>query len=128
MKIVNNKDSNILTDLQLFLESRSQDNNEVIDLEVKNIISEVKEKGDEALFYFSKKFDGVDLDESNLFISRELRNECKNKIDSNILKAFETARTKEDKVFVKTLEKFTGRAKTPHFKTYWKKLDKPIKW
>ena len=44
------------------------------------------------------------------------------------VKAFTTARTKEDKVFVKTLEKFTGRAKTPHFKTYWKKLDKPIKW
>ena len=44
------------------------------------------------------------------------------------VKAFETARTKEDKVFVKTLEKFTGRAKTPHFKTNWKKLDKPIKW
>ena len=44
------------------------------------------------------------------------------------VKAFKTARTKEDKVFVKTLEKFTGRAKTPHFKTYWKKLDKPIKW
>ena len=44
------------------------------------------------------------------------------------VKAFKTARTKEDKVFVKTLEKFTGKAKTPHFKTSWKKLDKPIKW
>jgi hypothetical protein len=44
------------------------------------------------------------------------------------IKAFETARTKEDKVFVKTLEKFTGRSKKPHFKTFWKKLDKPIKW
>ena len=44
------------------------------------------------------------------------------------IKAFKTARTKEDKVFTKTLEGFTGRTKTPHFKTYWKKLDKPIKW
>ena len=44
------------------------------------------------------------------------------------LKAFETARTKEDKVFVKTLQTFTGSSKTPHFKTFWKKLDKPIKW
>ena len=77
MKIINNKDPNFLSDLQFYLENRSQDNNEEIDLEVKNIISEVKEKGDEALFYFSKKFDGVDLDESNLLISRELRNECK---------------------------------------------------
>jgi len=91
VKIINNKDPNFLSDLQFYLESRSQDNNEEIDLEVKNIISEVKEKGDEALFYFSKKFDGVDLDESNLLISRELRNEYKNKIDLTSLKSFETA-------------------------------------
>ena len=44
------------------------------------------------------------------------------------LKAHEAARTKEDKVFVKTLQTFTGSSKTPHFKTFWKKLDKPIKW
>lgn len=91
MKIINNKDSNFLTDLQFFLESRLQDNNEEIDLEVKKIINEVKKKGDEALFYFSKKFDGVNLDKSNLLISRELRNECKNKIDLKKLKAFKTA-------------------------------------
>ena len=91
MKIINNKDPNFLSDLQFYLESRSQENNEEIDLEVKNIISEVKEKGDEALFYFSKKFDGFDLDESNLLISRELRNEYKNKIDLTSLKYFETA-------------------------------------
>ena len=91
MKIINNKDPNFLSDLQFYLESRSQENNEEIDLEVKNIISEVKEKGDEALFYFSKKFDGFNLNKSNLLISRELRNECKNKIDLTLLKAFETA-------------------------------------
>ena len=44
MKIINNKDSDFLSDLQFCLESRSQENNEEIDLEVKNIISEVKEK------------------------------------------------------------------------------------
>ena len=44
------------------------------------------------------------------------------------LKAFETARVKEDKVFIKTLQTFTGASKKPHFKTFWKKLDKPIKW
>ena len=44
------------------------------------------------------------------------------------LKAFETARKKEDIVFERTLTKFTGQSKKPHFKTFWKKLDKPIKW
>ena len=91
MKIINNKDPNFLSDLQFYLESRLEENNEEIDLEVKNIISQVKEKGDEALFYFSKKFDGVNLDESNLLISRELRNEYKNKIDLTSLKSFEVA-------------------------------------
>ena len=91
MKIINNKDPDFLSDLQYCLESRSQENNEEIDFEVKNIISEVKKRGDEALFYFSKKFDGVDLYESNLLISRELRNEYKNKIDLTSLKSFETA-------------------------------------
>ena len=91
MKIINNKDPDFLSDLQFYLESRSQDKNEEIDLEVKNIINEVKEKGDEALFYFSKKFDDVNLDESSLLISRELRNEYKNKIDLTSLKSFETA-------------------------------------
>jgi histidinol dehydrogenase len=91
VKIINNKNPNFLSDLQFYLESRSQENNEEIDLEVKNIISEVKEKGDEALFYFSKKFDGVDLDESNLLISKELRSEYRNKIDLTSLKSFETA-------------------------------------
>ena len=44
------------------------------------------------------------------------------------VKAFETARKKEDVVFERTLSKFTGTSKKPHFKTIWKKLDKPIKW
>jgi len=91
VKIINNKDPDFLSDLQFYLESRSQENNEEIDLEVKNIFNEVKKRGDEALFYFSKKFDGVDLDESNLLISRELRNQYKNKIDLTTLKSFETA-------------------------------------
>ena len=90
MKIINNKDSDFLSDLQFYLERRSQDNNEEIDLEVKNIINEVKKRGDEALFYFSRKFDDVDLDESNLLISKELRSEYRNKIDLKSLKSFET--------------------------------------
>ena len=44
------------------------------------------------------------------------------------VKAFETARKKEDVVFERTYKTFTGKSKTPHFKTYWKKLDKHIKW
>jgi len=91
VKIINNKDPNFLKDLKFFLNNRAQDSNEEIDLEVKNIIREVKEKGDEALFYFSKKYDGTHLNNSNLLIPSRIRNEYKNKIDSKTIKAFETA-------------------------------------
>ena len=91
MKILNNQDSNFLKNIQLILESRSQSNNEKIDLEVKDIIHKVKEKGDNALFNFSKKFDKADINESNLLLPRDIRNKYKNKIDLKILKAFEKA-------------------------------------
>ena len=91
MKTFNNKDPNFLKDLQFFLNNRAQDSNEEIDFEVKNIIREVKEKGDEALFYFSKKYDGNHLNKSNLLIPSKIRNEYKNKIDSKTIKAFEIA-------------------------------------
>ena len=61
MKILNNKDPNFIKNLQTLLNSRTQNNNEGIDLEVKKIISEVRESGDKALVNFSKKFDGVVL-------------------------------------------------------------------
>ena len=80
MKTFNNKDPNFLKDLQFFLNNRAQDSNEEIDFEVKSIIREVKEKGDEALFYFSKKYDGTHLNKSNLLIPNKIRNEYKNKI------------------------------------------------
>ena len=66
MKILNYKEPNFYTDLQLLLNSRSQNYNEAIDIEVKDIIHEVKIKGDEALFSFSKKFDGVELNKSKV--------------------------------------------------------------
>ena len=44
MKILYNKDSNFLRDLQKILDSRSQKNNEKIDHEVRNIIHEVIKK------------------------------------------------------------------------------------
>ena len=91
MKIISKKDSNFFKDLNLFLESRIQDSNKEVDLEVKKIIDKVKEKGDEALFYFSKKFDGVDLNNSSLLISRESRNKYKNKINKKVLEDFKTS-------------------------------------
>ena len=90
MKIISNKDSNFFKDLNLFLENRIQDSNKEVDLEVKKIIDKVKKKGDEALFYFSKKFDGVDLNNSSLLISRESRNKYKNKINKKVLEDFKT--------------------------------------
>ena len=54
MKILNNRDSNFLKDLQQLLESRSQNDNEKIDLEVRNIIHEVKKKVIKLYLIFQK--------------------------------------------------------------------------
>ena len=91
MKILHNKDSNFLRDLQKLLDSRSHKKNEKIDNEVRNIIHEVIKKGDKALFNFSKEFDKVDLNESNLLLPNNIRRQYKKKVDLKILKAFEKA-------------------------------------
>ena len=91
MKILNNQNTNFLKDLQLILESRSENNNEKIDFDVKNIIHEVKKKGDQALFNFSKKFDNAYINKSNLLVPKDIRKKYINKIDIKILKAFEKA-------------------------------------
>ena len=44
------------------------------------------------------------------------------------MKAYGIATKKSDVVFEKTYKTFTGESKTSPFKTFWKKLDKPIKW
>ena len=41
-----------------------------VETTVKDVLKNVKEKGDKALFSYMKKFDGVDIHEYNLFVCK----------------------------------------------------------
>lgn len=70
MRIIElNEDSkkNILEDLL----KRSPNNYDQFADSVNDILKEVKEKGDEALFEYTKKFDGADINSSNILVTEE---------------------------------------------------------
>ncbi|MFX1575065.1 MAG: histidinol dehydrogenase [Promethearchaeota archaeon] len=56
------------------------------------IIEGVKKKGDKAILEFTKKYDGVELVESELKVTPEEISNAYNKIDKNLLKALEYAK------------------------------------
>ena len=87
MRIFKNTDYNFIKNIKIFLNSREK-NYGKIDLEVKKIVNEVIRKGDKALINFSLKFDGVELNSSNLKIPRKIRNFYRNQVDNKILKSF----------------------------------------
>lgn len=64
---------------------------EIVD-DVKKIINEVKLNGDTAIINFSQKFDGVELDESEIQVTFDEIEEAYDKIDQKLLKALRFAK------------------------------------
>lgn len=58
---------------------------------VQGIVDEVKEKGDEALFAFTKKFDGADVDASNIRVTEEEIKEAMSQVDPSLLEVMKTS-------------------------------------
>ncbi|MCB7317889.1 histidinol dehydrogenase [Lacrimispora sp. 210928-DFI.3.58] len=58
---------------------------------VQGIVDEVKEKGDEALFAFTKKFDGADVDASNIRVTEEEIKEAMSQVDPGLLEVMKTS-------------------------------------
>ncbi len=52
---------------------------------VKVIVEDVKQKGDEAVFSYTKQFDGVDITSNNLIVTEEEIAEAYEKVDSKLL-------------------------------------------
>ncbi len=59
---------------------------------VTDIITEVKKKGDKAILEFTKKYDGVELFESEIKVTQEEISDAYDKIDKNLLKALKYAK------------------------------------
>ena len=91
MKIFNQKKDNILSCLNNLIKSRIESTSETIDSIAKKIINEVKQRGDEALIEFVKKYDKILINKSQILIPEQIRNNYKGEINKNIIKSFEIA-------------------------------------
>lgn len=86
MKIISSENKKQVIDEVL---NRSQFDLEEVNIRVKAILDDIKLKGDEALFEFTEKFDGVKLDK--LKVTAEEIEEAYNSIDKDLLNALKEA-------------------------------------
>ena len=71
---------------------------------VKSIVDDVKDNGDEALFRYSRRFDGIELDKHNIKISKEEIKDSYSKVDDKIIEAFRFMKDRLSKVEEETLK------------------------
>ena len=89
MKIYNyNKDD--LKQLYVELSNRSPEGEKDIEKSVSEILANVKERGDEAVIEYSKRFAKTDLTPSTIEVTKQL-DEALNSIDKNMLRIIEKA-------------------------------------
>ncbi len=61
---------------------------------VKSIISDIRERGNEALFEYTKKFDGADLDAKSILVTEEEIDAAYKKVDPELVEIIRRAREK----------------------------------
>lgn len=77
-----NTKKNLLEDLL----KRSPNSYAQYEASVQEILNTVREKRDEAIFAYTKKFDGADIDASNILVTEEEVREAYAQIDENLLR------------------------------------------
>ena len=85
------------------LTSESAGSNAEIEVIVKNIISDVRARGDKALYDYGRKFDSPDL--KTLIVTEDEFDEAYKKIDSNLLDAIRKAKSNIETFHRKQLQK-----------------------
>ncbi len=90
MMNLNIQDIDFETHFSTLIEKRSQQDQSIIQ-RVKEIIQQVKEQGDEALYALTKQLDGFDMKAETLKISDEEINNAIDKCDKIVLSALEVA-------------------------------------
>ena len=91
MKVINQKKDNLFVHLNNLIQSRVDAASDAIDSVAKNIINEVKLRGDEALIEFAKEYDNNPINKSQILISNQIRSNYKGQIDQKVVKSFEEA-------------------------------------
>ena len=80
-KLNENTKKNLLDDLL----KRSPNNYGKFEASVQEILNAVKEKGDEAVFEYTEKFDGVRLDAEHLLVTEEEIAEAYEQVDDELI-------------------------------------------
>ena len=88
MKLLNYTSKNFYNDLDKLIEQRNENDTAGVDLIVKKINNEIKERGDKVLFKYISKYDGLIVNKKNILLSKKIRNSYKDKIDINLIKSF----------------------------------------
>ena len=91
MKILNTSNSNFYSTLKNIIEKRSELDLLSLDASVKDIIKDVIDRGDHALFDYANKFDQSIINQDNILLSEEVRFSYKKKVDEEIIEAFRVA-------------------------------------
>lgn len=99
MKIISQTESNFSKTLEAISKKRSGEIDPKVEKVVKNIIKSVKGKGDEAIFKYTKKYDGLNLTNRNIQIS---------------IKEVKSAYKKVPKINITALKKAAARIKNFH--------------
>ena len=90
LKIIDTKDNAAEEKLNQILNRSSFDNEGQMEA-VQNIWDDVKNNGDKAIFKYTAKFDGAELDETTLEVQEEEIKEAYEKVDDDFLAAIETS-------------------------------------
>ena len=84
IQLTENTKKDILTDLL----KRSPSSYGEYEETVAEIIENVKENGDEAVFEYTKKFDRFDLNQNNLYVTKEEIEEAYKQIDADLIAVY----------------------------------------
>ena len=88
MKILEYNKKEFLIELNKYLSNRNENTNVKVDKFVKNILDEVKQKGDQALIKYTKEFDRIELKNKEFLLSKEIINSYNNKINKEVFSSF----------------------------------------
>tara|TARA_B100000315_G_scaffold6482_1_gene6540 strand:+ start:74 stop:1366 length:1293 start_codon:yes stop_codon:yes gene_type:complete len=80
MKIISQTDKNFNQIIETLLKNRSGENDSKVEGIVKKIIEAIKQKGDSALFQYTKKYDRINLTRKNIQVSIRDINSAYNKV------------------------------------------------
>ena len=91
LNIVSHKDKSFFEKINKIISSRQNFDNEIKD-KVREIILSIKEKGDDILFEYIKRYDNVECDETNIYYSKNDIEEAIKKCNQESINAIKIAK------------------------------------